>query len=317
MDYQYLANTFSGGLINPISKIINKVYHSRNENPWLISGSPRSGTTWLAEVIASSEKSRLIWEPLQEGNPVKHNYVFSKRPLYLPDGNNQETDDSKQFFKQLLKGENLNFHTLRLVKYPRNILKTFKNERLIIKFVRGNGVVGYLYEHFNIPKPVVIIRHPCAVIASQLRMGRWDDHPHIDENLIKQYPHIKSVIENASSLEEQLAVTWAGDVLAAKLWENNIQIVYYEDLVLKGNVVLEKIFSEWGYNEVPENCLNKLNQPSSTSKYWSEDKSGMEKLKGWSEYLSDEQVSKISNTIKKIGINDYDDLTFLPKLNCR
>jgi len=315
MDCQYLANTFSGKILNPVSKFMNKVYSSRNENPWLISGSPRSGTTWLAELIAEAEKNRLIWEPLQEGNSDKHSYNFSKRPLYNPIKKDEINDFQITFFDKLLSGENLNIHNLRLRAYSLNIFNTLGNRRLIIKFVRGNGVVGYLHEHFNIPKPVVIIRHPCAVIASQLRMGRWDDHPHIDENLIKLYPHIKSVIENASSLEERLAVTWAGDVLAAKLWENNIQIVYYEDLVLNGNVVLEKIFSEWGYNEVPENCLNKLNQPSSTSKIWWTSDSGMEKLKGWNKYLSEDQVTKIFATIKSMGVDDYDENSYLPKYN--
>jgi hypothetical protein len=312
MNYlRYQAKKYSGYLLDVISYLTNYVYSTRNKDPLLISGSPRSGTTWLAEIIAASESSRLIWEPLQEGNPTMATYPFkSKRPFLSKI--QSEYNELDPFFKKLLNGRNLNSHTLRLKVNPDNLYKAFTNSRLVIKFVRGNGVVSYLQSRFNLPKPVVILRHPCAVVASQLRMGTWDDHPHLDPDLVNEYPNFNLLLKETESLEERLALTWAGDILSALHNSNNLQIIFYEDLVLNGEEELNKIFREWSDSNAPYGSLKKLNVQSSTSKTWSSKEDGMAKIQGWSKYLNEEKIERIFNIFKTLNIKYYDRNSFLP-----
>jgi hypothetical protein len=299
------------------NKNLNKI-----NRPWVISGSPRSGTTWLAEIISASvQNPRMIWEPFHCKNPELKNYNFSHRP-YIKESDKKDTNI--EFFQKLLKGDMLNLTTLKINATPKffykkgvgslhNVLYSiFGNGQLIIKFVRGNGTLEFLYDTFNIPKPVVIIRHPCAVIASQQRSG-WDDYPHIDEKLLEQYPHIKEVLARTNNSQiKKKAITWACDTLYAKLCSEKINIIYYEDLVLEGERTLEKIFSEWGFDKVPESCLEQLNILSSTSAPWTVKKSGMKKLESWANYLSPDEVEDIFEILHEIGIDDYNKESFLP-----
>jgi hypothetical protein len=289
-------------------EVNNRMHHYDLQDTWVVSGTPRSGTTWLAEVLLSAEKdARLLWEPLRGRNNAALRGMNFPTRLFL-DVHEECNPATHQFLERVLLGETLNHQTLRLKTQPRNGRYVLGKGRWIVKFVRGNGVLGYLYKHFGIPKPVVIIRHPCAVVASQRRMGgwqKWGNCPEIAPDLSK-YSHIDDAIKGAKSLEEVLAITWAGDALTALMHNDYLQIVYYEDLVLHGPKVLEKIFSTWGM-KVPEPCLSSLRNPSSSWKPWSIEEQGLLKLKEWQEPLEPETAKLILETVQKMGVDIYDD----------
>jgi len=291
----------------------NLIYPRRNEAPIIISGSPRGGTTWLAESIAAiSHSPRIIYEPLQDGNIYKNNCGFSKRP-FVDESN--VTPEAEDFFDKLLRAELANTHTLGLRISWKNIISTIHRGRLIIKFVRGNGVVGYLKRRFNVPKPLVIVRHPCAVIASQLRMGTWNDHPHIDKKFLEIYPYLNKVIDVNAGLVDRLAMTWAADVLAAKHNINDINLIYYEDLVVKGHVVLQPALKSWGKMTASTSEIDHaFSFPSSSRHSWSELGSMNGKLARWRNDLDNQTVLKIIDIVQKMGVQEYTDEIF-PELN--
>ena len=285
------------------SRMGNIIFPKRNNKPILISGSPRGGTTWIAETIAKVYLSeRILWEPLQEGNIDKDGLRFSKRP-YIDE--QTATPEVDAFFQKLLQSKQANAHLLRLRKYPKNVLSLLRNQRLLIKFVRGNGVVRYLRRRFAIPTPLVILRHPCAVVASQLRMGQWEDHPHIDPELIKRKPELTDIIDHKAPLAERLAMTWVGDVLAAKENATDVHIVYYEDLVLKGAEALRPAFESWGWEEVPASLHEIMGQPSSTTHEWANFDSMEGKLGRWRNELDTETIDRILNVTHCMGLYDY------------
>src|SRR5699024_9146178 len=115
---------------------------------------PRGGTTWIAESVAHAlGTNRLLWEPLQAGNPAKHGLGFSARPFIDEDS---LADDQAHFFNSLLQARYANPHLLRLREQPSNVWSLFSGSRLVIKFVRGNGVVGCLSRKWQLPEPLVI-----------------------------------------------------------------------------------------------------------------------------------------------------------------
>jgi len=285
------------------SRTGNLIYPHRNDEALLISGSPRGGTTWIAESIgAALGNSRILWEPLQEGNISKLNLGFSKRP-YLD--KNTVTIKQEKFFHSLVNARQANSHLLRIREYPFNFIQLLANSRLIIKFVRGNGVVGFLAERFSLPKPLIIIRHPCAVVSSQMNMGSWEDHPHIDENLLSKYPSLPDVVDQEAPLGERLAMTWAADVLAAKANSLQVNIVYYEDVVLRGAEALAPSFQSWGWATPPEKLEKMLERPSSTTYAWSKLEDIESKLGRWQKELDSETVHRILNVCYAMGIEDY------------
>lgn len=292
-----------------LSNIGNHIYPERNKDPIVISGSPRSGTTWIAETLAAIYKTkRVIWEPLQGGNRASHKLNLSKRPYIA----HNASPNVYHFFNSLLTGQQMNGYLLRLQKNPKNIYSLLSNSQLIIKFIQGNGLLGYLHRTFNIPKPLVIIRHPCAVVSSQMKMWPSENHPYIDPALIHIYPEIKKVINNLRkvSTPERFAMTWAGDVLAAKNSLNQVNLVYYEDIVMNGAKALESTFQSWGWKTVPSELNEKLLNRSSTTYSWASLESSESKLSRWKKNLGNTSAQKILETVKKMGVKDYNESLF-------
>lgn len=297
----------------------NYLHKDRNLNPIVISGSPRSGTSWLAESIAQIfATKRLLWEPLQDGNMEKDGLGFTKRPFLE---GNTVTVEMENFFIELMNAVQVNSHLLRLGKRYKNIPGTMyglvSNQRLIIKFVGGNGVVGYLKRRFNIPKPAIIIRHPCAVIASQLKIGKWEDHPYVDIKLIEKYPNIDNIINIKANLANRLAMTWAADVLAAKYNQDDVHIIYYEDLVINPRKVLSSILRSWEMETLPDDLDITIKRKSSTAKEWSKLDSIHDMLERWKHDLDNKTIDSILRIVHEMGVDDYRDGPVSKYASCR
>ncbi len=285
----------------PLRRWTNRLNPSRLLPPVIISGSPRGGTTWMAESIAAAfDRPRLMWEPLQDGNPEKWRYPFSGRPFF--DGS---IVAQRPFFEKLLQGEMVNVHTLRLRQFPRNIAGVFSSGQIIIKFVRGNGVAAALHKQFTTRLPLVIIRHPGAVVSSQLKMGQWHDHPHLDPCLLKYYPKLKKVAEKRTTLPERLAITWSADYLAAKFDPDNVFISRYED-ILRDITGLTPLFQKWGFEDIPEGVVKKMRLPSSTTRSWSQLTSKENAMNGWKRRLDEKTIVRVADTVYECGVEEYD-----------
>lgn len=289
--------------LTAFSCITRTIKPQRKDNIFVVSGSPRAGTTWLAETLARTLNTRRVyWEPLQDGNIALPDILkSSKRPFIEQD--DEISFAEKKFFDELLQGKQANSHLLRLRKKPINAFTVLQSGPLLIKFVRGNGVLSYLHQQFDIPKPVVIIRHPCAVVASQLRMGRWDDHPHVDPNVFKRYPGIKPVVSKEKPLHQRLAMTWAGDVLAAKAQNNSVHVIHYEHLVQRGADELFPVLEDWGL--APDGVDEALRLPSTTAHDWSNLTTVESKLGRWADELSVTVIEEILETVSRMGIVNY------------
>jgi len=298
-----MLKEISAPAVSALSRFGNSIYPDRNARPLIISGSPRGGTTWAAESVARLYSSdRILWEPLQDGNISARGLPLGKRP-FLQEGRVEKSVDD--FFSALLSGKCANAHLLRLRQHPQNILSLFGNRPPVIKFVRGNGVVGYLRRHFDLPLPLVMIRHPCAVVASQLKMGIWSDHPHVDAELLNRMPKLRSVVRRNAPLHLRLAMTWAGDVLAARENAEDVQCVYYEDLVERGSSTLWPVLQSWGWGEPPASMGEVMAAPSSTTHEWSTVSTAEEKLKRWQTQLAPEIINDVLEVCHHMGVEDY------------
>lgn len=282
----------------------NRRHPDRNKDVYIVSGSPRGGTTWLAESLARLIKTRRVyWEPLQDGNiSLPSSLRDSKRPFIGPF--DMIGEDSKQFFDDLINARLANAHMIRLRKQPSNLVSLLRSPAPpLIKFVRGNGVLGYLHQNYDIHKPVVIMRHPCAVIASQLNMGLWEDHPHVNPKLLDRYPRLKDIVSKKKNLHQRLAMSWAGDILAAREHPEHVHILYYEDLVQMGAEALTIILEDWGMGK--ERVDEAILVPSSTIHEWTDLTNIESKLGRWKQQLSDEMVEDILNIVADMGVEDY------------
>lgn len=144
------------------------------KNTIIISGAPRTGTTWLMEILATLPKYKTIFEPLHMDRfPQLLKLNFPPR-IYVP------PEEDNVFLQNHLKDV---FRGVKISRNPHYSVVNLKeiNRRLpfngvIVKFINGNRLLPWISKRFETRATYLIIRHPCATIASQLKTG-WIGYP--------------------------------------------------------------------------------------------------------------------------------------------
>lgn len=132
------------------------------ENTVLLASSPRSGSTWLQELLNHDGRFRIIFEPFL---PRRVPQVAALRERqYL--GRHDTNDEVREVVEAVLRGH------IRSRWADRFNRRLWTDARLI-KDVRCNLMLGWIREKFPQIRIVFLLRHPCAVVSSRMKMG-WD-----------------------------------------------------------------------------------------------------------------------------------------------
>jgi Sulfotransferase family len=267
----------------------------------VITGSPRSGTTWLAELLGTIPRSAMLWEPLfPDADPELRRIGFMERTYIPPNG---ERPEMEAYLRRVLTGRVLNRWTLQQT----NLLAVYRVKRWIVKFVRANMLLPWLICRFPVRRPLLLIRHPCAVVASQGRMGPWQKALITDcPEFFEAYPHLRATCAGLKTQEEVLAARWCLDYFVPLTTPppHPWQVVPYERLVREGPRELQRIFA--GLNiPMPPDATAQLKTPSATARSWAGIRQGADPLDSWRRVLSPDQCQRILNVTAAFGINVY------------
>lgn len=95
---------------------------------------------------------------------------------------------------------------------------------------------------------------------------------------------------------------WALDQLPPLLQETPIPwtIVTYEELLLRPEPTLLKIFDRWNIEIEMDDALSRIKKPSSVTS-----RSGISGINGWKKILTDDQISRVLSTVNAFGLNFY------------
>lgn len=249
-------------------------------NTIVISGCPRSGTTWLAEILNTIPNSNILMEPLHlRWVPEAKDIGFSGRTHIEP---NEDWPEAEDFMKRVLSGQIMNINTLLKVK-PMQILK---NRNWIVKFVRANRMLRWIVENFPIRPPILLIRHPCAVVSSQMYIpSSW-----------------------GNSKPSELARSWCYDysIPLSSPKPHPWILVSYERLVREKEAEIKRIFKVLGF-DVPKAAMDLFRRPSSTTRKDSPVRQGLDPLTDWKSHLTEEQVKHILGIVKGFGLDFYNE----------
>jgi hypothetical protein len=238
----------------------------------------------------------VLFEPLHlKQVPEAEASHFSWRTYVPPD---EPWDEGQAFLKRVFEGRVVNRWTSREM----SLVEACKCKRLIVKFVRANRLLPWICRTFAIPPPVLLIRHPCAVIASQLKYG-WKNARRPDApGFIDEFPVFQGALSRATGDEEFLAATWALDQLPPLLQHppRPWTIVTYEELVLRPEPTLRRIFKTWTLDVDIDKAMSKLKKPSSVVA-----QAGIQGINGWKKELSEDQVARILHTVSAFGLRFY------------
>lgn len=293
----YLAGTFATRTLKAMAIKSCLAGRFNEGSVLLLTSSPRSGSTWLGNALGLIPTSCVLFEPLHLTNvPEAKAAGFSWR-TFVPSKNNWP--EGEAYLRKVFEGKVINGWTSREM----SLREAYGATTMIIKFVRANRLLPWICQTFKIRSPILLIRHPCAVIASQLKSSDWKTAGRPDlPSYIADYPFFQDVLSKTEGVEENLAAGWALDQLPALMQQtpHPWTIITYEELVLCPKSTLTKIFNAWKLDVDIDAAVSRLRKPSSV--VW---KSGISGIDGWKKQLSDKQISRIISTIKKFGLEFY------------
>lgn len=282
----------------------------------LLAGPGRSGTTWLADVIASASGVQQIFEPLLF-NPHVYDLADWSPPsvetylrlYYLrPDG---DYPGWNALLNRILRGR----YRTYLTDTERS---SFFPKRYLIKEVRANLMLGYIHDHFQ-PSLIYLMRHPCAVIASRMRLGWQVDLDELldQETLVADYlsDWVGDVEQARANPIASHAIWWAVEsaVAARDLATRPHYPVFYEQLLMEPQAQMKAIL-DWLHLDIHAIPLPLLERKSRTT--WNDQSQQPspeleQRLGSWQKRLSQQEQSLILNWAHRLGVTAYND-TLLP-----
>lgn len=165
------------------------------KKPIIVTGSHRSGTTWVGKVLTLSPKVRYVHEPfnIDEARINPLNYWFE----YV--GENSPKEQQEKIYTYILELLNFNgpglLKEFSVIKGPRDVLNFVRdsyeriNKRPLLKDPIAIMSIDWLVDKFG-ADVVALIRHPAAFVAS-LKVKKWD---HVFEHFIAQ-PQLMKILD--------------------------------------------------------------------------------------------------------------------------
>lgn len=281
----------------------------RAEDALVICGDPRGGSTWLYEVLSRINGVAGLWEPLHIGQVSRFRKIGSGWRHYIAE--NESAPEARNAFDDLFRGRCREPYVLH-----RTSFRSFRDaEFLLVKFCRATQLLPWLSLEFGFArKPVHLVRHPCAIVASQIKYGAWDTvRPAFSEQDILSDPLMQpyaDVLQRINTIEARFAAVWA---LTNQVALNHPQreqrwlTVSYEGLVSSPVDTLSRVLSDWKLSldaDIEEIILRPSKTTLRSSPIALGDK--MAQLSYWQKSLTPSQIRSILDTVEAFGVGIYD-----------
>jgi len=264
----------------------------------VITSSPRSGSTWLGNLIEKGLPGTIpLFEPLHlrevpEAQAAGFDWHTYRRPA-------DPWPKGYHFLKRVFEGQIINSWTGRDIRLRRMLTA----KQVLVKFVRLNRLLPWLTNNFDLLPPVLLVRHPCAVVASMLNTD-WGVYskPQIPP-FLDEMPELRQCITNLTLNEEFIAAYWALDLMPA-LWHPKPWqwvLITYEELVTHPESTLDKIACRWNKSFDMNALKETIAIPSQVVS-----KNGVQGVEGWKRQLDGDQISAILRVTQQFGFDFYD-----------
>lgn len=276
----------------------------------LLFGVPRGGTTWLLDILNTLNNYKPIHEPFnknwfpieKEMNIIGRPYINSTDPNVL----------LENYLKRIFSGQIPSFNPVC------NYLECF-SKKILVKFIRANRIIPWINNNFKVRSMNLIIRHPCAVVSSQIESGirGYFTPKNIGLNkeivigdsltipIIKNDKELIRKLKSMKTQEEILAAIWSLDTLIPLSVPRPIpwSIIIYERMISSWEKEIKNIFKNL-HEPIPKNVYEKFIVPSSTTHDASYIGTTKQLVK-WKSNLSDRQIDNILKVIHWFNIDFY------------
>jgi hypothetical protein len=277
----------------------------------LLAGSGRSGTTWLAEVLERGGGYRYLFEPF---HPDRLPATRALRPRqYLAPGSPDAA--IARAVEEVVAGR---VRSTWVDQYNARLVA----RRRLIKDVWANLLLGYLADRHPELGIVLVLRHPVAVVRSQLALSRWDWY--VDpgqllgqERLMADHLEpFRPLLEGARPGPEQHAATWCAENLVPlrQLGPGRAHVLFYEHLVARPEEELGRLAA---YLSLAADRFGPAaGRPSRLARTDSAVVTGGDAVTGWTATVSPDELAVVLRMVEGFGLGDLysaDPLPLVPR----
>lgn len=283
----------------------------------VVSGSPRSGTTWTAEIMREFPGYKMLNEPLNLDQHPKLKTAGLDWRTYVPPHGDRATVYSH--LQDVLQGREVRVWKWRFkADSPLGmLLEHLTRRRLVVKMIRASRMLQWFAATFPVRGIVYVIRHPCSVVASMMKYGNWDEYQTtISRSTVpggaippELYDEFEGVLDSVSTQVECLAVLWSLDYHIA-LHRHSHEgwpwiLVPYERMLTNGGQELSRLASLLGFDSVPEGARQRIGVASRSSSNTLQADDAELQLTKWRRQLDSSQIDNILRIANAFGLGFY------------
>ena len=311
----------------------------------IITGMPRSATTFVSKIIYESGKFLKLEEPLAHKIPVEDHYPFyltknSRGRSYFEIFN--DLFNYKLFFNY--KPRKNGFRNKLLLGFGKSIFQYIKlylakeifnsKKKILVKEPHGSFMLPY-FESLKNTKILILIRYPAAFVNSMHSL-EWKKYKDTPESLLEQKILIEDYLNWLPELlnkrnfndKEKTALLWrcVYQFIDEYIGERNagdIMVIRHEDISLKPAKYFKKIYSWMGMNlnhEI-ERKIESLTSSSNTTRrtkkvahQYKLKRNSKEVINYWKENLTEKEIKQIKKITKPVVDKYYPDADELFRL---
>jgi hypothetical protein len=293
-----------------------------NKTHVLITGSHRSGSTWVGRTICESPGFIYVDEPFNIGKDHKHS-PFRNQFEYLYGRTQDEQAKAKSYldsFSALSHGLQLSrIGEISSKKDLRRLLSDIKSRisrRYIFKDPLALMSAEWIYQHYDW-QIVVLVRHPAAFVAS-LKVKDWQ----FNFNYFKNQPtlvhkHLRAYADKIERYSRERPDIIRQGIL---LWNIlNSMVLYYQEkfdnqwYFVRHEVLSEEPLSEYEklYEylgiEFDDTVRNRISTSTSATEVSLLERNSQDNIKTWKERLTKEEIDLIYKETQQVWKNFYTD----------
>ncbi|MCL6416513.1 hypothetical protein MIB92_12700 [Aestuariirhabdus sp. Z084] len=271
----------------------------------VVSGVPRSGTSWLAKTLSLCKGVDYYFEPDEALGPDYYDKYLTS-----------DTEDERllHHIKKSLKGHEVNEYAIA-EKGLREIITRPFARAVLLKWVRMTLALDYFGAHFPSIPVIQLVRHPAPQFLSWQQRG-WDP-AHVLGGLIKQpklmtgplSKHAKRMTE-ANGFWESAATLW-GAITTIQLashresWILKEHEWYCEDSTSRLRWLAESMGLEW--TQQAEEFLSPHRSKTSGPGYGRR-RDPTEEISKWKANISQKELTILQRTTDKFQLPFYPDM---------
>jgi hypothetical protein len=281
------------------ARVLSGLYVDLNRdyrNTIFLAGSGRSGTTWVSDIINYKDEYRYVFEPFHP-EKVEICRHFRHKQYLRPEDRREEFLHPAQ---TILSG------ALRS-RWADRFHSNFVSERRLIKDIRANLMLGWIRANFPEMLMVFLLRHPCAVANSKIKLG-WK--PDVND-LLSQKELVGDFLEpfedemrSAKTDFERHVFSWCVEtyVPLSQLKHGEVHLAFYENLSENPEGEVGRLFDFMG-KDFDKSIFERMKKPSLLSREGSAVLSSERLADSWRKHVTAAQLERTIEILRLFGLD--------------